>query len=200
LHDWLPAIGGLLIAGAALLAVWWTQRPPNGNAKRKNAIDYAALAWLSVLVLALLLSPSPALGAGYAQYDCNSDVIASHKRAGEVLREYLEPSKLVYWLGGESAAPLLYVPGIEIFPTQLNDGYTFRLGGDPDVHARLSYWDDTLRTEWLEQADYMLIETSYYDDFWVNTGEWVHLGETPSVESCRLESSIQILGRPGDSP
>jgi len=103
---------------------------------------------------------------------------------------------LVYWSGGDSAAPLLYIPEAEIFPAQLNDGYTFRIGGDSETLDRLSYWDEALRTQWLGEADYYLIEGRFYDDYWVNSGAWVHLAETPAVDACRAGASIHILGRP----
>jgi hypothetical protein len=40
-----------------------------------------------------------------------------------------------------------------------------------------------------------LIEGRFYDDFWVNTGNWVHVAQTPPVDSCRDGAEIHILAR-----
>jgi hypothetical protein len=181
---------GALILLVALLVV------KRRKAAAKPKFGFAAHAWVILLLLAFLFSPTRILGAGYIFYDCPSDVIASYETAGATLASSVAPGGLVYWSGGDSAAPLLYIPEAEIFPAQLNDGYTFRIGGDAETLDRLSYWDETLRTRWLTEADYYLIEDRFYDDYWVNTGEWVHLAETAPVDACRDGASIHILGRP----
>jgi hypothetical protein len=102
---------------------------------------------------------------------------------------------LVYWSGGESAVPLLYIPNARIFHPQINDGYSFYLSGNTDELARFGYWDEPLRTQWLDTADFLLIEDRYYDEFWVNTGDWTHLAETPPADTCREGAGIHILHR-----
>ena len=193
LLHWMPALGGLGLGAMILLLAFWVRRGQPGG---KTRFGFAARAWALVLTLALLLSPTRLLGDGYVFYDCSSDVIASYETAGASLAEVVARGALVYWSGGDSAAPLLYIPEAEIFPAQLNDGYTFRIGGDSGTLDRLSYWDEALRTQWLGEADYYLIEGRFYDDYWVNSGAWVHLAETPAVDACRAGASIHILGRP----
>lgn len=192
LANWLPAITGLVIGAVLLLSSHWLKQK---NASQKSRYGFAARAWLLFLLVSFLLSPTRILGGGYASYDCTGDVIASYEEAGEDLATYIAPGALVYWTGGDSAVPLLYVPDVEIFPTQLNDGYSFRIGGDSETLHRMSYWDEALRTQWLEQADYLLIEDRFYDDYWVNTGDWAHAAETAPVDACREGASIHILKR-----
>jgi hypothetical protein len=190
---WIPILIGLLLSFLVLLLAW---RSSNRDEKKgKRRFGFAAWSWTLLIGVAVLLSPTSILGAGYTSYDCSGDVIASYEGAGRVLAENVQPGGLVYWSGGDSAVPLLYIPYVEIFPAQLNDGYTFRIGGDSELIHRLSYWDEPLRTQWLEEADYLLIEGRFYDDFWVNTGNWVHVAQTPPVGNCRDGAEIHILAR-----
>ena len=191
---WTPLVLGLLVAVTSLIIAWLITRR-RGSTKSKQHFGFSAWSWSLLICVAVFLSPTRILGAGYTSYDCSGDVLSSYEMAGKTLAQYVRPGGLVYWSGGDSAAPLLYIPDAEIFPPQLNDGYTFRIGGDSEVIHRLSYWDETLRTEWLKDADYLLIEDRFYDDFWVNTGDWVQLAETPPVDSCREGASIHILVR-----
>jgi hypothetical protein len=192
LLQWIPVGIGLVLGGIVLGIAWIKRR---NDESRKKGFGFSAWAWSGLLIFGFLLSPTRVLGSGYASYDCAGDVIASYEIAGSILARFVRPGSLVYWTGGDSAVPLLYIPDAQIFPSQLNDGYSFRIGGDSEVIHRLSYWDETLRTQWLGQADYLLIEDRFYDDFWVNSGDWVHLAKTPPVDICREGASIQILER-----
>lgn len=194
LLTWIPISLGVFLGLAVLLIAWRFSRN-RGSAKRKKQFGFAASSWSLLLGLAVLFSPTSILGAGYTSYDCSGDVIATYEEAGKALAENMQPSGVVYWSGGDSAAPLLYIPDMEIFPAQLNDGYTFRIGGDSAVIHRLSYWDEPLRTRWLNEADYLLIEGRFYDDFWVNTGNWVHVAQTLPVDACRDGAEVHILAR-----
>ena len=191
---WIPVIIGFFIGILLVLIAWWVTRRRGAETSIKR-FGFAARSWSLLLCTAILLSPTRILGSGYTSYDCSGDVLSTYERAGKALADNVHPGGLVYWSGGDSAAPLLYIPDAEIFPPQLNDGYTFRIGGDSEVIHRLGYWDETLRTQWLKDSDYLLIEDRFYDDFWVNTGDWVQLAETPPVDSCREGASIHILVR-----
>lgn len=193
LLTWIPVLIGLLSGLTVLLIALFISR--KGDSAKRKPLNFAPWSWSLFICLAILLSPTGILGAGYTNYDCSGDVISSYEEAGKVLSANVQPGGLVYWSGGDSAAPLLYVPKVEIFPAQLNDGYTFRIGGDSELIHRLSYWDEPLRARWLDEADYLLIEGRFYDDFWVNTGNWVHVAQTPPVDSCRDGAEIHILAR-----
>jgi hypothetical protein len=189
LTRWIPVLLGLIVATVSLFTVWFVRR----LAKRKSPYSFSACAFGLLLVTIFTLSPTQILGFGYRTYDCAGDVITSYEIVGSELRRFVEPGKLVYWTGGDSAVPLLYIPKVEIFPPQLNDGYTFRIGGDTEIIHRLSYWDENLRTQWLDEADYLLIEDQFYDDFWIATGDWVQTAVTSPADSCRDGASIHVL-------
>ena len=88
---------------------------------------YGYWALLIFLLAGILLSPTKALGGGRNEYDCSGDVIDSYQAAGNHLAEQIPPGSLVYWKGTLSSAPLLYVPGIRIYPSQINASYCLNL-------------------------------------------------------------------------
>jgi hypothetical protein len=186
---WIPVLLALLITGLSFLVVRFIRR----STKKKFTYSFSASAWGLFLLAIFSLSPTRVLGLGYSTYDCAGDVIASYEIVGSELQQYIRPDALVYWTGGDSAVPLLYIPEVKIFPPQLNDGYSFRIGDDTETIHRLSYWDEKLRTQWLSEADYLLIEDQFYDDFWVTTGDWVQTAVTSPADSCREGASIHIL-------
>ncbi|MEW6400355.1 MAG: glycosyltransferase family 39 protein [Chloroflexota bacterium] len=114
----------------------------------------------AVLGLGLILSPMLSGGAG--RPDCQVDVIRSHEQIGAHLTSIIPDDSLVYWDGGLSAAPLLYLPNVDIFPAQINSGYSYLNGGDPVALNRLGLWNAELDTEWKSTAQFFIIEEERY--------------------------------------
>jgi hypothetical protein len=191
LLDWIPVIIGLLLSDALLLAARkpWTWLPK----KQRPDFAYPARAWALFLIAALVFSATPIAGSGYTSYDCSGDVIASYETVGAELRRLIPSGSRVYWVGGNSAAPLLYIADVELLPAQINDGYTFYLAGDSAEVERFGYWDEHVAENWLEQADFMLIEARYYDPYWVDSGDWAQIALTPPVDACREGAGIYVL-------
>jgi hypothetical protein len=190
----LSALGGLLVGLALLATAYMAWR---SLAKRRNAtrISYPYLALVVFLALGYLLSPSILLGGGYTTYDCSGDVIRGYELAGEHLAGLIPPGSRVYWHGGNSAVPLLYLEGVEIYPAQINGGYSLRKGGDPDALARYGFWSEELARRWAEEADFILIEERLFGGWLgelVEAGGHNELRETPSTVLCRGNSSIHI--------
>jgi len=153
-------------------------------------------ALLSFLTLGTLFS----LVAGLAPYerDCGWDVIASYEAGGARLAEAVPDGSKVYWWGGLSAVPLLYIPNVEIYPAQLNDGYSYRLEGVPDDLERYGWWSGELAERWLNDADVILIEARQYGGYATSFAESVSFDEvspTPPLVPCRNNSPIHIFIR-----
>jgi hypothetical protein len=143
-----------------------------------------------------LLSPTVLLGGGYNTYDCSGDVIRGYELAGEHLAQLIPPGSHVYWRGGNSAVPLLYVPGIEIYPAQINGDYSLRKGGDPDALVRYGFWSEELARQWAAEADFILIEERLFGGWLgelVEAGGHNELRETPATVLCRGNASIHIF-------
>jgi hypothetical protein len=181
---------GILILIAALAYFLYT-RKKGGNI----APGYSAL--VGFFLLGTILTPSVVLGGGNADPNCG-DILASYEASGKQLAEQIPPGSLVYWQGGLSPAPLLYVPGVRIFPPQLNDGYGFRGGGDADVLYRNGYWNQDLSDKWLSQADFVLLESRYTNQSLYNQlspSGFVQLQPTQPIVTCRTGSKILVFRR-----
>jgi len=159
LKVWIPVAAGLLLGLSIVLLMGIIS-----YTSRRKKIFYPGIGYLSMITLllaGLILTPTPALGGGNKEQECG-DVIRSYEDAGNLLRTLIPKGALVYWYGGLSPVPLLYLPDVRIFPPQLNDGYSFRNGGDPEQLERNGYWNESLSDQWMLEADYVLLEGRYY--------------------------------------
>lgn len=129
---------------------------------------------------------------------CGLDVIAAYEENGAHLAEVIPPGSRVYWDGGLSVAPLLYIPDVRIFPSQLNQDYAFRIGGDPDQLMRAGLWNEALALQWRNEADFLLIEEVRYNewnDFLETGNRFDEFPRVPQPVSCQDGSRIRIFQR-----
>jgi len=189
---WLmPTIFGALTGLLVILLAWGLCRLL--RAKRPQAgIGFAYSLVYLMLILAFLLSPTELLSGGFRDNDCSGDVIAAYESAGAYLAEVIPPDSLVYWNGGLSAAPLLYIPDVRIFPPQANDGYSYRRGGDGQLLYKFGLWNDELNAQWRQEADFLLIEGRYYRPDW-GGDHFEEIGVTQPVMPCKPDSEIHIF-------
>lgn len=151
---------------------------------------------LIFLVVGTLLFPTQPLGGGYAFYECEGDVIQSYEQAGEHLAQVIPPGSKIYWKGGLSAVPLLYVPDIQIYPAQINGDYTYYISDDPDALSRYGFWNDELSQQWTNEADYILIQERYYSGWLADltsSESYEELAPTPPTVYCREDAQIHIF-------
>jgi hypothetical protein len=183
---------GLLAGVLVLLLSFWLWR-------RSRRIGYKSdfsFVMLNVF-LALSFLFSPFLNTGGDLTDCAQDVIVSNEEVGRYLSQVIPPDSLVYWDGGLSFTPLTYVSDIRIFPPQINDGYTYRNGGDPDLLYRFSHWNNELNEEWKAQADVFIIEEKRYSGWrdYLNTQEFEEYQRPPVSLSCEDGTGLRIFHR-----
>jgi hypothetical protein len=156
--------------------------------------------WVLVIffVLGAILTPSQVLAGGYEVYECSGDVIQAYESVGKYLSEAIPPGSSVYWKGGLSAVPLLYLPGIKIYPAQVNADYSFREGGDPNSLARYGFWNKEMALQWLNEADFVLVQARYFGDWLadaISQGQFVELDSSPPVVNCMDNAEIRIFRR-----
>ncbi len=151
--------------------------------------------WALVLLLgvALLLSPTIVFGRGNDFFHCGDyDVIARYEEAGAELNELIPAGSQVYW-SGRIDAIFLYLPDVKIYPPQLNQVHSFKTGGDADVLLKRGLWNDLLAEQWLGEADYILNElgnTQAFEQAAFDSGDYVKIGSTGSIEKCRGWQSV----------
>jgi hypothetical protein len=129
--------------------------------------------------------------------DCDTDVIAANEQVGEYLGEIIPDGSLVYWHGGLSAAPLLYLPDVKIFPPQINAGYTFLSGSDTAEAYKFGYWNEEMDEKWKATADFFIIEDQYYPAWkeFFDPDQFDEFPRSPVGTSCLPESHVRIFRR-----
>jgi len=196
-----PAIAGALV-GILILVIAFVARRislrshPQVKSGASPAFGYWVLAIF--LLVGTLFSPSIVLAGGQNTNDCSGDVLASYEAAGRYLAKRIPPGSQVYWKGGLSIVPLLYVPGISIYPPQINGGYSFKIGGNPEALLKYGFWNEKLARKWAGEADYILLEMRSYKGWLrnlVNSGEFDELAPTPPQVYCREDAHIRIFRR-----
>jgi hypothetical protein len=189
----------VILLGAVALA--FLRYRLNGGSFAGGRIGIIALNLF--LILGLLLSPTPVLGAGSDFFDCaGTDVFASYERAGRELSEVIEPGSKIYW-EGRLLAIFLYMPDVNIYPPQMNHVHSYFIGGEADTLLRYSQWNEELAQQWLEEADYILLqnrEKVYLTDEMLESGEYVNIMSAPRAERCRWQSVIQVYRRADAAP
>lgn len=192
----LPTLAGLgagiaiLLTGALITLLARRYMPT------KAAFGYWAL--IAFLLAGALLTPTPVLGGGYAYYECTGDVLDTYERVGQYLAGRIPPQSKVYWQGGLSVVPLLYVPGIEIYPPQINGDYSFFETPESDALLRFGFWNRELAEQWLREADYILIRPRDYEGWLyelVNSDAYAELPPSPVSVTCQADSHILIFRR-----
>jgi hypothetical protein len=161
-----------------------------------DQMRFAPFAFIFMIVLGAALGYTDIFYKETANLTCEDDVIQTHEAVAAELAEIVEPGSQVYW-ELTSNMLLLYLPEVEIFPPQLNTGFNFVGNSQPDesdLIYRFGYWDETLKQEWIDQADYLLIPGQYAADWEPRTdsGEFDIVGVTQPYETCR-PSDTQVM-------
>lgn len=185
------AIGFMVGVGVLIVSFFIWRRARN----TKTSPGFALIAVNSYLVIGLILSPI--LHLGESRLDCKQDMILAHEQLGAYLSEIIPPDSLVYWDGGNAFTPMVYVPNVRIFPPQINDGYTYRFGGDADTLYRFSHWNDELIAEWKESADVFIIESkrfSIWKDY-LTPQAFEEYASPPTAPTCYEGGDLRIFHR-----
>jgi hypothetical protein len=185
-----------LVVGVGAIALGVIRRRLNGGPSAGGRIGILALNLF--LILGLVLSPTKVLGAGSDFFDCGgTDVFASYEKAGAELSQVIEPGSNIYW-EGRLLAIFLYMPDVNIYPPQMNHVHSYYIGGDAEVLSRYSKWNDELARQWLEEADYIMVQNTekvYLTDEMLESGAYVKVMSAPKAEKCRWQSAIQVYQR-----
>lgn len=183
---------GLLILAITFAVRWLITR---WRAFSFPAPSFAYLAAAIFLIAGGLLSPTPLLGNGRYNYDCGGNQPQSYRAVGEHLAEIIPPGSKVYWRGGDSVVPLLYLSGVRLFPAQINGDYSFFIDGDPDTLLKYGLWNQELDQQWQHEADFLLIESRFMrlrmSSF--DASQYIEYPPTSRPSACRPGSVIRIF-------
>ncbi len=186
------AVGILILLTALVVSLIYDRR------KMLQRLTFGYWVLLIFLLAGTLLASTQPLGGGYDFYECEGDVIASYERAGAHLAQTIPKGSKIYWKGGLSAVPLLYVPDIQIYPSQINSDYTYYIGNDADGLSRYGFWNEALAEQWVNEADYILVQERYYAGWLADvtsSASFEELAPTPPTVACREDAQIHIFRR-----
>ncbi len=192
-----PSFLGLL-SGVVILFAAWILKKIQKIKFPASSIGYGYILFLLLLLVGVFLTPTFILSGDPIVYDCGWDVLASYEIVGDQLAEVIPDGALIYWQGNHSPIPLLYLPDIEIFPSQLNGKYSYRLDGITDDLLKYGYWNSVLEQMWVKEADYVLIEVGAPKDYAssaVQSDSFELIAETSPALPCRADSSFQVFKR-----
>lgn len=162
---------------------------------RRKQNNFSLTLMNSFLIIGFLLSPL--LHLGESKLDCRTDIIRDNEIVGDYLASIIPADSLVYWEGGLSFVSMVYVPEARIFPAQINNGYSYRRGGDSDILNRFGYWNSVSFTEWRDSADIFIVEEKRFE-YWSAylTPETFHeFAPAPVAPSCADGSGLRIFQR-----
>ena len=184
---------GLLLGIGILLASFLVWRRRTGNVQDRP--DFAHLAANSFLIMGFVLTPL--VNARGSAVECKQNLLAANEELGAYLAKVIPPNSLVYWDGGLSFTPMVYVPDVRIFPPQINSAYTYRDGGDPDTVYRLNHWNSELNEQWKAAADIFIIEVKRYSTWkgFLNPQEFEEYQKPPVAPSCSDGAGLRIFHR-----
>lgn len=192
----LSTLGGLAFGVIFVLIVWFIHRKLSSRGYLNQTFGFFALNLF--LLTGLVLAPTPILAVNAEIESCRGDVIAAYEQAGAQLRRQIPEGSRVYWEGGLSVVPMLYMPGVDLYPPQINDGYSFRYGGDAEGLYRSGHWNEELSTRWIGEADFIIVEEWRYSDGWkeiVESGEFQELERTNDLNYCKKNTGLRIFRR-----
>ncbi len=190
-------LGSVLAAALFALLLIATRWLFRGRRDWLSRLGTTAL--LLFLAVGMALSPTVLLGRGNDFFYCKgNDTFLQYRRAGNDLRSVIPPGSQVYWEGRLDAV-FLYIPDVKIYPPQLNHIHSFRSGGDPETLLRIGRWNEEMARRWLAEADYILIQKEWMQDWendFLESEGYVRILSTPKLEKCRWQTIIDVYQRP----
>ena len=192
----LSTLAGLAFGVVFVLVVWFLYH--RWSSRGSLQMGFGLFALDLFLLTGLLLAPTPILAVNAEISGCRGDVIAAYEQAGARLRSLIPAGSRVYWDGGLSVVPMLYLPGVDLYPPQINDGYSYRKGGDADGLLRSGFWNGELSRRWRDEADFIIVEEWRYLDNWkrfVESGKFQELERTDDLSYCTEKTGLRIFRR-----
>ena len=176
---------------------WWILRK-----RVQLKIDLGIFQLLSLMGVAVFMSPYPFLSQPLDFEACEVSVLDRYEEVGADLAAEIEPGAQLFWYL-KSDVLLLYLPDREVFLPQTNFRYTFAKDSTipEDILLQFGWWNMSIGEEWLQQTDYIVMDYKNYknDQLW-GWGERVEQGElnivliTKAAELCLgAKSEIIVL-------
>ena len=182
---------GLAVTIAFLLLVWGLYRWM-GKKKYANIGNFILTA---LVVLGVVLMPSPLLGSMVTENTCGWDVLAAYETVGRQLQERIPAGSTVYWAGSSVVTPLLYIPDVYVQPQLLNGIYSKRVGGDRAELEKNGYYNQESVEIWRAEADFVVNNNTKMIGGWLtflNADDFDEYQHTDALDPCDPASFLRI--------
>lgn len=190
-RTYVPVVAGLVV-GILILIILLLLFRRYSLRKTMNAVGFSVFGFL---MLETFLSPL--LNWPFDIPLCRNDVIPAYDEIGSQLASIAPPGSKIYLDGPRTAIPLLYVPGVIILPPQLNDFYSFKIGGDPNLVLKNGFWNEQIAIAWQKSADVFVIEGSriakWHD--YLTPELFDQYPSSPNPLSCSPDAEIYLFKR-----
>ena len=165
---------------------------------RKKEYNFGYLFLISFFLFSFIAPPIIARTDPVPDYYQN-DIIYANEEVGDYLSHYIPAGSTVYWKGGNSLIPLLYIPGgVKIYPTQLNAYNNIKNGGDPKILLSLGLWNTAIDNQRKAEADYIVIINYVYDSEWKSflaSSQFEELPPSSTLLEYNPDSFLRIFRR-----
>jgi hypothetical protein len=130
--------------------------------KRNHTRGYSFGALFLLASLGFGFWLSPLMGGAYRQDGiCQADIPQTYQKIGATLSSIIPDGSQVYW-EAKTVVPLLYAPGIKIYPSQIYGLFSFRVGGESQQLVKNGLWNDELARQWRLEASFIVTELNWY--------------------------------------
>lgn len=190
----IAAASFVLILALIILIARWLQPRLEGRGRIESG-NFGSLLLITFLVIGWLLSPTYVFSEGHRGDLCGGDVITSFEEIGDHLSTVIPPGSQVYWRVS-TPVPLLSIPDVELFPSQLSGAYSMRIGGNPEELEPYGFWNDAMGAHWIQDTDYYLtdqVQEGFPSE--ISPEDFTEIESTPSGLNCRPGVSIRIFKR-----
>jgi hypothetical protein len=189
------ALSSILLVGLLLILVLLVSL--RKRIKFSGIMQKSANAMVIFVVIGFLLSPTVLFGSGNNFFNCGGDVIKSYEETGKSISQAIPPGSTVFW-EGRSDAIFLYLPGIKIYPPQLNHVHGFYQEGDETELLRMGRYNNHSAGKWFSQADFILVEQEWVKKWQAETldsGIFKKIGNDFALGQCDSAGKLQLYQR-----
>lgn len=146
------------LSGLLFLAIaWLVWKLVNAKFQRSS---FTWTLFSVLMVIGVVVSPTRSFSGDSTIIMCNSgDILTAQEKVGEELNSVIPENSLVY-LDYSTPISLLYLPGVKVFPPQINKYFYFSQSSDDRQLEKFGYWNESLANKWLKEAEYIILGDS----------------------------------------
>jgi len=128
---------------------------------------------------------------------CKTTVTTLYQNIGAKLEEVIPSKSSIYLDGRLAAIPLLYLNGVNYYPPQINDQFSFKEKPDTDELLQQGLWNQTAANLWKSESNVFIIESDRISDWrnFLDKKGFIELSLDSEFSSCPDNSRLHIFVR-----